>query len=381
MLKQLLNITLCIGMIVLIGSCKKKDLPVNQTDTPEFYVTGNIDGKSITINAGDDNYYMYSATDFVDGGVTTYKGELKTEFCTVSCPQSFVLVLRNEKESAEQIVGEPLLRKGPMPYTNINAGNEYLVQFNPEESYTSKAVQVDYEWDFGDGTKSKEKTPTHIFTGEKSSYNVTLHVSTSKGCESIINNRIYISSGSPATADFQITQDKNALYLQPELEEIQAENYLWEFEGGNTASTRDVDYHINPKKGIEKVCLTVTDKSGKKSQRCKNLILEERYAFCAANFTYQSESRSDPNGDLQLGTAHIQYTDENGVVFFSRPATIANDSFEILSVEDYEENNVDGLPTKKVTFRISNTTLTSIEGKTIDVKNVTGSLAVAYLSR
>lgn len=357
---------------VVFASCKKEELQPNIDDTPEFFVNGEIDGKELKLVAGDNDYYMFSSHSTNDNDVQQFIGELKTENCERGCPESLEIIYTNEQGPAEQIASEPLLKTGFKSFTNPNAGNEIEVSFNPEESYTSKAVKVEYTWEFGDGTISHEKNPKHVFSGKEEFYEVNLKVKTSKGCESEIKNRVYTES--KAETDFVITQTQQSLAFKPEVKEVTPQNYLWEFESGNTASTPYVDYQSDPKKGIEQVCLTVTDENGNKSQRCKNLILKQEYAFCAANYAYKSGKREDPNGDLQLGTVYLKYTDATGTVFYSKPTN--KDEFELTSIEDYDLNE-NGEPTKKISFT-ANTQLISAEGEKISVSNLTGSVAIAY---
>ncbi len=361
-------------LIIFFSSCKKEELQPVIEGTPEFFISGTIGARDVNIVAGDEDYYMYSSYKSSNSSVGQYIGELKTEGCAANCPESFVLIYTAEQPNVEEIASEAVLKTGFKSFTNEHAGNEVEVSFNPEESYTSKAVEVDYNWDFGDGTTSTEKNPKHIYTGDKEYYDVKLKVKTSKGCESEIKNRVYTNSS--VNTDFRITQSNQSLALKPEVEDVAPQNYLWEFEDGFTASTPYVDYQSNPEKGIEKICLTITDSEGNRSQRCKNLVLKEEYAFCAANYVFNSGSRIDPNGELQLGTVYIKYTDPSGVEYYSQPNSTNGNAFEVTAVHEYDANE-NGLPTKKIDFS-TNTTLESIDGKTISIENLTGSFAVAY---
>ncbi|MAZ36158.1 MAG: hypothetical protein CL842_01755 [Crocinitomicaceae bacterium] len=365
------------SFLVILASCKKEELQPEVIGNAAFYIQGTVNGLPVNLVAGDNDYYMYSSFEENENTVPKYIGELKTENCETGCPESFTIIYTGEKEAVEGLAVEPELRTGFKPFTNPNAGNEYEVAFNPEESFTSKAIEVDYEWEFGDGTISKEKNPTHLFVGDQEFFEVKLNVKTSKGCESNIENRIYIKS--ETTTDFLITQTQRSLAFEPDVKDIAPQNYLWEFESGNTASTPYVDYQADPNKGIEKVCLTVTDENGVRSQRCKNLILKEEYAFCAANYSFKSASRQDPNGELQLGTVYLKYTDAAGKEYYSRPNLNDNNEFELLSVADYDENEM-GNPTKQITFH-ANTTLTSLDGQELNVENLSGSIAVAYRAK
>lgn len=364
-------------LMLSISSCKKDELQEAQVGTPDFFVSGTVEGTDINLIAGDNQYYMYSSFEEKENETPKYIGELKTEGCENNCSESFTLIFTSEKEAAEGIASEPELRTGFKTFTNTNAGNEYVVSFNPDESFTSKAIKVNYLWEFGDGTTSNEKTPSHLYTGEQDFYDVKLSVNTSKGCQSEIENRVFIKT--EATTDFVITQTQRSLTFEPEVESLTPLNYLWEFEGGNTASTPYVDYQTDPKKGIEKVCLTVTDENGVQSQRCKNLVLKEEYAFCAANYSFNSSSREDPKGDLQLGTVYLKYTNSLGKAFYSKPNLNNSNEFEITSILDYQENEL-GLPTKKIEFT-ANTILSSNDGENLTIEGIRGSVAVAYRAK
>lgn len=50
-----------------------------------------------------------------------------------------------------------------------------VVRFTPTPFYVTECDVIEYEWDFGDGTSSKEKSPLHAF-GEEGTFNVSLRV-------------------------------------------------------------------------------------------------------------------------------------------------------------------------------------------------------------
>lgn len=67
---------LYIFYILLIVSCKKEKLPeLPVSNTPVFSVEGTIDGQSISMSAGEENYFMHSE-EFEFHNVTQWKGSL-----------------------------------------------------------------------------------------------------------------------------------------------------------------------------------------------------------------------------------------------------------------------------------------------------------------
>jgi hypothetical protein len=69
-----------------------------------------------------------------------------------------------------------------------NAGTVYTgsinenIMFNASQSISIEGTITSYFWDFGDGTSSTEKTPTHNYQ-QKGEYIVTLNVTDSKGIQ------------------------------------------------------------------------------------------------------------------------------------------------------------------------------------------------------
>jgi len=74
-----MNKFLYIFCILLIVSCKKEKLPeLPQGNSPIFSIQGEIDGQPISINAGNDNYYMHSSK-FDLNNITQWQGSLSNE--------------------------------------------------------------------------------------------------------------------------------------------------------------------------------------------------------------------------------------------------------------------------------------------------------------
>jgi PKD repeat protein len=67
-----------------------------------------------------------------------------------------------------------------------------------------------YNWDFGDGLQSSHKSPTHIYTNDGTtdlSFNVTLKVVSSEGCENegVLRNAVTVHP--IPTIDFNFGED------------------------------------------------------------------------------------------------------------------------------------------------------------------------------
>lgn len=121
---------------------------------------------------------------------------------------------------------------------------------------------VNYLWDFGDGTTSTLKNPSHTYTtpGE---YNVSLVVTTSTGCQvSVIKNKVVKAEKLPVSM-FSLDKAKGCPPLQVSFKANSADiaAYMWDFGDGQTATLANPK-HIFSRAGDYHVKLRVISKSG-----------------------------------------------------------------------------------------------------------------------
>lgn len=77
-----------LAISIALFSCSKMPEPTDNLDDPEFYLEGTIDGNDILINAGDEDYYMYTGTEKDATNTTSLYGELSKTTCTNCAPSS-----------------------------------------------------------------------------------------------------------------------------------------------------------------------------------------------------------------------------------------------------------------------------------------------------
>ncbi|MFI5195626.1 MAG: PKD domain-containing protein [Chitinophagales bacterium] len=120
-------------------------------------------------------------------------------------------------------------------------------------------------WNFGDGTSSTNAAPSHSFN-TPGYYNITLFVTNSKGCQSLLTRSSYVYVYTPAIPDFTVSNTHfcsvpgHAIFTNlttgtPVLA------YTWSFgDGGSSALVNPVhDYTVH---GTYPVTLRVTDGNG-----------------------------------------------------------------------------------------------------------------------
>jgi len=360
-----------ISLIFVFASCKKVEEPVSNTDSADFFVKGKKDGTSFSIAAGDNNYYMYTSSEKDDKEVYLHTGRLANANCQGVCGEEFIFHFKGNTEKPK---GDGVIKEGTIDFTIAEPKLLYGVSFNSNKTFTSRAMEVDYTWDFGNGSVSEEVHPYHLFEADKEFYNVSIHVETSKKVESDLATKIYTNTG--CKTSFDLVKNGTSSRLVAQHQGGRVAQYLWEFEDGNTASVSELDYDFRSINGSERVCLTITDENGCVSQSCQNVIVNEAFAFVAANFDYEVEEILPKNGFEQFNTFSLEYIDEKGEAFFT-DESFANQTIKIISIDKYPTLNNKGFPVKRVHF-VLNAKLISALGNTVEFTGLEGYMGVAY---
>ncbi|MER2995910.1 PKD domain-containing protein [Pontibacter populi] len=118
------------------------------------------------------------------------------------------------------------------------------------------ASAVTYEWDFGDGVKSIEASPEHIY---KQSGNYLVLLKLTDACGPVTFSKTITVCAATAFADFTFTIDKSDSHVvsfRPSTLQAGA-TYLWDF-GDGTTSTQATPQHRYAATGSYNVCLTTT---------------------------------------------------------------------------------------------------------------------------
>src|SRR2546422_980542 len=79
---------LYIFSLLILAGCKKNYPVVQPPAKPEFTFYGTIAGEGVTMEAGNNDYYMFTSFALDANGVYEYKGEMKNKNCSSNCPRS-----------------------------------------------------------------------------------------------------------------------------------------------------------------------------------------------------------------------------------------------------------------------------------------------------
>ncbi len=361
--------------ICLMGC--KKDYPVSSNETPVFYFNGTVNGTPVNVNAGVNNYFMYSSYAQDSNYVYNFLGELKQTNCT-DCRNKIKFQINNYTTSS--LNGPVQIDTSLIPsyYSMhgaysvlVGSATEYEVSFN---QVGDSAAISGYTWDFGDGiTETGSFNPTHLYT-HPGYYNACLTITDSLGCSSSICKQIKVAvpdaecdisiiDSSPSGNTFTFSSSGSGT----------PNTCLWDF-GDNTTSGSSTVTHTYLNPGTYKVSLQTIDNGNCLSNTCKN-VSTQGFTGCLANFNFSVLTNQYPN-PLSLSNVTITWTDNSGITYSSNTITQPNDSFfQIISVENYL-NNENNQPTKKLHVKLKCTLTDGIN--TIQITDGDAVIAVSY---
>ena len=339
----------CILLLLFIAgiSCKKKQYPQSSTDgSPVFNCSMNVNGNPVSLQAGINNYYMYSSYLQDSNNVCGFIAGLKQIDCS-NCPNSIQIQLNDFKISQPNATTQTdsSFRIGNYNYLGSNASAFYTAQF--QSSYNKPVAS--YLWDFGDGTTSSQANPLHVYK-TLGKYTISLSVTGVNSCISTISDVKQVGVLTNNSFRTEIVDSSSignyVSFFANSFQGTPPYSYLWNFGDGSALSATPTPNHLYPYTGSYPVTLRVIDQNNDTAYAKYNLVTQNDASSCAANYTISSVNLT-PN-TLGLSAIEIKWTDANGLVYTSKNALQpANSYFTIVSVEDYQKNN-NNQPTKKL---------------------------------
>jgi len=133
-----------------------------------------------------------------------------------------------------------------------------------------------WQWSFGDGSTSNERSPVHMFI-ESGSFQVSLNASNSAGSSTIVQT---INVGDQLAADFSFTPRKGDSPLAVNFQDRSTGNpsgWQWNFGDGGTSTERNPQHVYNtPRIEGYPVTLTITGTQGSVSKTSPDRVLVTR---------------------------------------------------------------------------------------------------------
>lgn len=368
-MKKLLFYSL--SLLVLAVSCKKNPLPVEEeSEEPVFYVKADVNGLPVILEAGKQNYYMNSSHQQENNGVYVYKAELKQNSCSSVCGYGISILFNDVVASVLNGTMNPsaALFLGEHPF---NDGNLPPLGFN--SSFNSYMPTVsDFTWTVNGNNLNKNQKDIVTYLDNGKTYTVGLKVN-NQGCVSEHFNVFKV--GKPVQGNiYGVKSELTYSFTAVPSPTFNAGQYLWDF-GDGTSSNAMTTSHTYAVPQDYDVKLTMV-RFGTPNDTCVTHYNARAFTlnYCHANYL---SSFSPVANTMGLSAITINLTDPTtGAVYsssaFDQPT---GNKFEIVSVEDYKQNDL-GNPTKKVKIRFSCTVKSS--SGLININNGEAVVAVSF---
>src|SRR5687767_6494783 len=172
------HILYIISSLIILVSCVRKELPEPVVSTPDFLVTGELDGEEFGMTAGQNGYFADASVQHDPFGIYHFSSEIRKYNCDACPGRLSIRLTSNEIYAPGQVpqAGEAIL---PQPYNFqlVPVESNYMTfQF-----FAPPGFNITHFWSFGDGQHSTEQNPQHTYStpGVKE---VTLNISGFGGC-------------------------------------------------------------------------------------------------------------------------------------------------------------------------------------------------------
>jgi len=167
-------------------------------------------------------------------------------------------------------------------YTPSSPTDLDTITFDASDSFDPDGTIANWTWNFGDGSESYEKNPTHKYE-DNGTYTVTLTVTDDKGATDTVSKQIEVLN-EPPTAYFtyqptdKVKVNKEVTFTDESTDKDGTiVNYTWNFGDGN------ISYEKNPthkyaKANTYTVTLTITDNDGATDSSSLDITVKKEQA-------------------------------------------------------------------------------------------------------
>lgn len=352
-------LTYPIALALLISSCKKKDLPESELTQPEFTASFDVQGNTVKLEAGNNDYYMNSSygRDSLNN-LYVYKADLRQRTFQMGGGYALTILFNDTKATAlnSGMKVDSALSLGDHLYNDLNtAGLTQRVNFDP---LMSNDQASDYAWSFTDGSSVKTYNGSYAIAPNLEvgkTYSVTFNYTAASGVCSAAHTNVF-KAGSKVQTTITASKDTQTSELKYNLGYSIPSNYgpatwrcRWEFDNNTTSTSPTISGKLF-QPGIHLIKLTLTDKAVNDS--CVSFYQLNATSGNACEANYKATFLPIQNNRV-FSSVTLLLTDPNGVVYTSHDLVQpASSSFQILSVNDYKTNDA-GLPTKSLKVKFN----------------------------
>ncbi len=380
-------------LIGLFFSCKEESLPEPNTGTPVFTIAGTLGGNSIDINAGDNDFYMFTEFEKDETNVFTFSGtfaKLEPD-CNPNCNEQLRISIRDFQMTEDLLVTDidNSLKVGDYEYDN---GREDSIEMTVISSYSVSFINKTiisfpgediFTWRFSPPQSDPIEVQTFGLLSVPEPMNfpaldfpVTLE---RFGFEPIIT-----CPGYTRTLDTQSMDCSTR--IEAMLDTVSSGILVGLEENGNVANFEWINFDPDAFGAIQEpgdYCVAIEHLTGCLDTVCiRTQFNEEQSHYCSEAFDYVVEENFEtimisPDNPFRLSEVVIEYVNEDGISFRSDLFPQTDESrFEILEVSDFEDNE-NGEKTKQLKVRF-NCVLYDNSDLSLNFENAEVVMAVAY---
>lgn len=366
-----------ITLVVLSAGCKKNNLPPSEDNSsaPVFYVKGEINGLPVHVEAGVNDYFMYSSHYQNPNNVYVYKAELKQTSCNTNCNYGITILINDYKVSSTNapMVPDSGLHLG---HYQFNDGAlepmGYMGYFTP----TYVDAGTTYTWTYSDGATQPGAQGGQRYFNNYQTYSVALTVANG-GCVQTHTNEFRVGNklqaNVSATCNWSLSPTTYSFTPYLASGAGTGITYQWEFADGTfSPSVTPVHTYLYGNK-YYRARLRLTNSSGDTCNSYYQVPVSLTTPTCHANF---NSAFAPVQNTLGFSAITVLVTDPSGNVYSTEGIDQpVNNLIEILSVENYK-SNAQNEPTKKLKIRFNCTVKNG--GNTLNVTNGEAVIAVSY---
>ena len=342
MITNKIRLFACLGVMILGGLGCQKEFPEPELSEPVFWVEGEIDGKNVRLEAGENGAFLEADHRVDSFQVREFLGTFRPVACE-DCGEALRIVIRDKAtfltgptDPAVSFKAETLPFRGQVFETD-SLTFAFKAQSNGTPPFS-------YEWDFGDASPissaTTEAEPTYTFSSD-GLYEVSVRVQDANGCIDVSRHQVRAGSyfhHCQIGFSHQLQGDHSIAFKAEPLSA--AERYqevFWNFGDGQASEKEFEPLHSYDRPGIYEVKMVLIQADGSVCCDIKNVFSEEG-ASCAS-FIQHTPVPTDPF----TGSVYIEWRDENDRLFTTDGplGQEPENQFEILSVGP-EWEDIDG---------------------------------------
>ena len=383
-------------LLLVLGACKKTELPPTVEEDPVFSFTGNLDNQSLDFVAGEEDYYLFTSFRKDDNNVYSFMGRFeKTMDCESDCKEILEFEIRDiGVDSGADVMPDRSLGVGsyPIGITGSNFEIDTIVEGYDVffENRSISNVSTNFNWDLGDGISIDSFLPGPLFLspadiGQGKDVRLTLTENSGTGsCSSTLLQRIQIGGdpNSSCSLDFVSLSDSVINTLCADMSGVDPFVFRWILSNDSIIMEdclEDFDF-------VDSMSMVLTGIDGQGCEQSKNISTHKsalsELEYCSADFDYEVLTRNKivftPIEDsLSFSNVIVRYTDREGITFTSGGIDQnQEDRFEILESSDYLVNE-NGEATRLLKIRFSGF-LSNDGNNPRYLENGEGVIAVSY---